>query len=156
MEDPKGKTRCKFYNSGYCKFADKCKFRHFKTICSESKCRSNTCTNRHPKLCRFKDEFRRRTSCLYIHVDNDITSNTEKELELQNFTLRTEFKELYKITKTMESKIKQISQELQGINTKYKDMRRQATIATEANEELKRQNSVLQKENSPLKNKSTM
>ena len=95
MEIFKGRTRCKQHNSGYCKFADKFKLRHFHTICRKSNCRLKTCENRHSKLCKYKTECRRRTSCLYRHVDEGVILNTGKDLKVQNITLMTELKEFF-------------------------------------------------------------
>ena len=44
---------CKHFQTGFCKFADKCKRRHEKEICQITHCSSKTCRKRHPKLCKF-------------------------------------------------------------------------------------------------------
>ena len=52
------KTKCKYYNRGYCKYKDKCTFDHFEENCKEflstGHCSiSKSCMFRHPKNCRF-------------------------------------------------------------------------------------------------------
>lgn len=44
---------CKHFQTGFCKFAERCKRRHVKEICQTTHCSSKTCRKRHPKLCKF-------------------------------------------------------------------------------------------------------
>ena len=44
---------CKHFQTGFCKFAEKCKRRHEKEICQVTHCSSKTCKKRHPKICKF-------------------------------------------------------------------------------------------------------
>ena len=70
----KVKARCKYYNSGFCKFGNNCRFSHPETVCSRPSCRDKTCDNRHPKWCRYGDQCRRKTSCLYKHEESNNNS----------------------------------------------------------------------------------
>ena len=80
---------CIFYNLGYCKFQDQCKYKHPKEICT-GQCKDRKCNNRHPKSCRYKDHCRRPTTCLYRHEDKSFeysvikakTSTLEAEIEI--------------------------------------------------------------------------
>ena len=61
--------RCKFFNSGYCKFSDHsngCKYVHPKETCTNKTCKQN-CNKRHPKRCRYGDECKRAENCAYSH-----------------------------------------------------------------------------------------
>ena len=80
MADIKKKTSCKFYNVGFCKFQDRCKFKHFKTICTKYACKDKICQHRHPKMCRYQEKFRRKTSCLYKHTDKEPNIKVEEEI----------------------------------------------------------------------------
>ena len=44
--------KCKFWNSGYCKFKKDCQFLHPEVICSEAICLEKSCKKRHPKPCK--------------------------------------------------------------------------------------------------------
>ena len=70
---------CKYYNTGYCKYANRCKFKHPKTNCPKASCSNKSCQNRHPKPCRYKDQCRRKTSCLYRHSKEEKDSKVEIE-----------------------------------------------------------------------------
>ena len=43
---------CYFFKFGFCKYVDKCKYKHEKENCEIEKCAS-----RHPKSCRYFKEF---------------------------------------------------------------------------------------------------
>ena len=76
--------KCKYYNSGYCKFSRKesgCKKYHPTYICKITKCKDKTCRNRHPKVCRFKEECRFQLHCSYTHSKPEYKRNTSKEIK---------------------------------------------------------------------------
>ena len=60
LADTKSKTKCKLYNSGFYRFNDTCKFTHFQTICNGNFCKDKKCQSRHPKLCRFKGNCKKK------------------------------------------------------------------------------------------------
>ena len=77
QEEPrktKFRRKCKFFNSGFCKRREDCRFEHPESLCEtfqgNVKCPSfRTCPHRHPKVCRdwkvgkcFRGEI-----CLYLH-----------------------------------------------------------------------------------------
>ena len=50
--------KCRYYNRGYCKYTEKCRFIHPKnSICGEylknQKCDKEECCERHPKTCKW-------------------------------------------------------------------------------------------------------
>ena len=62
-EKNKKAKRCKYFNVGYCKYKDECKFIHPKDICKgylQGKCSGSDCQGRHPKACKW---FERETAC---------------------------------------------------------------------------------------------
>ena len=62
--------KCKFNDSGYCKFGNYCRKRHFLEICPKLNCKINTCKARHPKLCKHEEncKFFKQGICAYKHV----------------------------------------------------------------------------------------
>jgi hypothetical protein len=66
--------KCKFFNSGYCKFKSDCKFSHPVEICKVylegGKCDYKLCNDRHPKVCKWLQGERgcKRIDCEYLHV----------------------------------------------------------------------------------------
>ena len=71
MVEKKIQRKCKFYNTGFYRYKDECLFIHHKTICIVKACRDKKCMDRHPKQCRYEDQCRRRTSCLYRHEEGN-------------------------------------------------------------------------------------
>ena len=55
MTEMTKKLVCKFFNKGFCKFTNKCKFEHPENKCTEESCRNKACRKRHPKQCRYKE-----------------------------------------------------------------------------------------------------
>ena len=75
--------KCPYYNTGYCKFARKesgCKNYHPKNVCKVTKCRDKTCPDRHPKVCRFKEECRFQLCCSYNHSTPEQNQNACEEI----------------------------------------------------------------------------
>ena len=96
--------KCKFHNSGYCKFGDKCMKRHFSSVCELLNC-SQECNARHPRLCKLEKrcKFNKMGICAYKHPENEetITAGLNKEIE----NLKNEVKEL---TENIEIKKEQL------------------------------------------------
>ena len=84
------KCICRYNKFGYCKFVDKCHFRHNNTICVEKNCNISECEKRHPKICIYKRDYGRCkfTPCAYSHekakataVNSDKIDKLEKKVE---------------------------------------------------------------------------
>ena len=115
MTDSKmaGGTKCKFFNSGFCKFTNKCKFIHPKSNCQNESCKSKGCQLRHPKPCRYNDKCRRQTTCLYKHNSDEknVICQLNKEIEelkKANLKLRNE-------TKITELDIEKLNKEIEKL-----------------------------------------
>ena len=68
-------TKFRYFNTGYCKYCDKCRFIHPKNICTEylntNKCEKKECADRHPKKCKWEETAggcRRKSECNYLHA----------------------------------------------------------------------------------------
>ena len=71
--------RCRYDNGGYCKYQNRCKFKHFQTVCEmflkDGKCEDKNCDNRHPKICRYwrdDKECVRNEHCKYLHKNSTV------------------------------------------------------------------------------------
>jgi hypothetical protein len=80
--------RCRYYNKGFCKYVDKCRYFHPSEICPKhlenSNCSEKKCNMRHPKLCKWsqKEVGCRRSNCDFLHVTrahNDDIKTAHKE-----------------------------------------------------------------------------
>ena len=81
------KSVCRYNKFGYCKFSDKCHFRHNDIICNDKNCNVFNCEKRHPKICTFYRDFGRckfTNFCKYNHEKQiDIKENSEKIKEME-------------------------------------------------------------------------
>ena len=68
----------------YCKYSDKCRKQHIKENCENQKCEVEKCQKRHPKTCRYYQEYERckfGEYCFYKHVQKESNQEIVKELE---------------------------------------------------------------------------
>ena len=109
--------KCKFFNSGFCRYKDECFFIHPKTICIDKTCKDKNCVDRHPKQCRYEDQCRRRTSCLYKHKE---VNHTEYEtLESSNEHLKKEIQILKFNLDKIKTKLSNVSKQEEINNSEY-------------------------------------
>ena len=114
-------TVCKFNQSGFCKFQSHCRKQHVMKICTNTQCSMVTCIYRHPRVCRYFDNFGRckfADSCAYLHKRNgnlcDIRKNQDKEIE----ELRKEVEELSKQVHDLRNILHEISNSPNQANTR--------------------------------------
>jgi len=82
---------CMFNKFGFCKYLDKCRKRHTKETCEKENCEVNKCGKRHPKTCRYFQEFARckfGEDCYYKHKQKESNYEVVKELERVKEKLR--------------------------------------------------------------------
>ena len=103
---------CRYNKFGYCKYDDKCHFKHNDVICVKKNCNVFDCEMRHPVVCRHFMNFRKCkfTNCAYKHScvidDGEIT---EKIKTVEN-----------KLTEVMnDSSVKEIEKKLAVFEKKY-------------------------------------
>ena len=72
------RRKCRYFNRGYCKYKENCKYSHASKICEEylkdGICVLDRCADRHPKHCRYwssDPEGCRYKSCQYLHVSSE-------------------------------------------------------------------------------------
>ena len=71
---PNGKKKdikkCKYFNTGYCKYKTRCRFTHPEEVCKKVKCDGKECPDRHPRQCKWVQRdggCRRINYCAYSH-----------------------------------------------------------------------------------------
>ena len=62
---------CSYFKFGHCKFGILCRKRHIETQCDSVDCSLNVCEKRHPKLCKYFQNYGRCKfmPCFYKHVE---------------------------------------------------------------------------------------
>ena len=59
---------CFRFKFGFCKFKEKCVYRHVTLVCDDHKCDVSQCEKRHPKICKFYRDYKRckfTIGCMY-------------------------------------------------------------------------------------------
>ena len=85
--------KCNFYNVGYCRYKERCSYRHPKNNCLVPACRNKSCDKRHPKDCKFQNHDRKcrhGDNCAYKHgkSDDEKTKPLENRLQEQSVLLK--------------------------------------------------------------------
>ena len=85
---PRIKTeKCQYYDSGYCKYGDKCNKIHPDKVCNDENCIGENCDKRHPNPCKFgvRCKHNKKKKCSYSHVtfasDDEKINDLEKKFE---------------------------------------------------------------------------
>ena len=69
---------CKFYKFGFCKFGDRCRYHHENTVCADDDCTIHHCSYRHPRACRFYQEYGRCKFGIYCQFSHNKLIDQEK------------------------------------------------------------------------------
>ena len=111
----------KFYQTGFCKFKEKCLKRHENQICQvQPQCTNKECEKRHPKMCRnfsAKRECSHNEKCAYSHQQPD-------NLQLKfNETVLTLISRNQQEIETLKEEVKKLENKIENIvrNNKIED-----------------------------------
>ena len=91
------KSFCLFNKFGHCKFGDICRLEHFRSICDDCDCKINTCEKRHPRECKFWNEYHRcrfGSYCSFKHKSLDVFNPTETNVENKLKIMKAKIKQL--------------------------------------------------------------
>ena len=104
--------KCKFHDTGYCKFRDHCRKRHFSDFCLLSNCKEN-CKARHPRLCRMENKckFFKKGVCAYKHV----TLANDDGIKKENQHLKEKIRELERLVSEEKIKVKNLLSEMETL-----------------------------------------
>merc|ERR1712240_341975 len=121
---------CLYNNTGYCKFKDHCRYKHYKTICEKSICRDIECKKRHPRTCRYGKncKFNTQNACAYKHEINNLSDNEETKkltekietIEEEVNSMKAEISQLKDVVKVRESQLRENSREISELKNKIK------------------------------------
>jgi chromosome segregation ATPase len=107
--DFRKKEKCLFNDSGFCKFGDKCRSVHHKSICSRKYC-DKSCNSRHPKPCRFREncKFLAEDMCAFKHSSNE---NDDKDLD----DLKRQVEQLKQENEKKQLKLTEVETDLENV-----------------------------------------
>ena len=138
--------KCRYYNQGYCKKKNNCKYIHIDIDCEED-CSLSTCTKRHRIQCKDGNEcyYFSKDNCEFLH--NNMIKKIKENIKDENRNFRTKINELAMIIETKDNQLRQKDMENQEIQYKFSQIMEQNKIASERIERLeKRVNENVQKE----------
>ena len=100
-------TLCLYNKYGYCKFSERCRRHHVNEICENNSCIISECRQRHPKTCRYFENFGRCKffPCAFKHEPRNSTPANEE----------ITIKESYKL---IENEIKEKNRKIEELSTK--------------------------------------
>ena len=135
---------CRFQNTGYCKYQDKCKFKHVSEKCG-GKCNRKTCQKRHQRPCKFSLKCKRQKSCEYSHDSNEVSEVEGLKAEVKKMT--DIIKEVVEENKKMKAQVAHLEKELQkNLEEKVKENNSKMKELVEENKSMKTKMVSLQKE----------
>ena len=135
----KHKTICRYNKFGFCKFSEKCQFRHNNSLCKDNHCKILECEKRHPKICKYKRDYGRCkfNPCSYSHESQtEVKSNSDKIESLEKKVAEMETKDpqqniselegnivhkLEAFEKSMEEKMKAYEKQIVSLNNKMRE-----------------------------------
>ena len=107
---------CQHFKFGHCKFGNFCRNRHVITICEDMNCDISLCRNRHPRPCKFYQNYGRCkfSPCSFKHEENKWEEQNrslnnlkneieEKCVEMEN--MKTEIEKLTKLCDLLSKRI---------------------------------------------------
>ena len=113
-------TLCLYNKFGYCKFSERCRKHHVNENCQNRYCKINECRERHPKLCRYFQNYGRCkfSPCAFRHeTSNIIPVNEEKDLREKLVFLENEIKAKDKKIEELATKISDLETKLSVIDS---------------------------------------
>ena len=152
--------KCRFNNTGYCKYQNECRFKHSENVCEtylrDGKCENkHSCQSRHPKPCKYwkrePKECKRKESCKYLHKDiqpsvvktleeNTNASEVDNEVEMIPVNDKETIGNTEEISGTKEEELKQL-EDVEAVNV-HNEV--EANLKSE-NEKLRQQVEKLQR-----------
>ena len=144
MEKDFSDILCKFNNMGYCKYQDKCSFKHPTDICVEVKCKEQKCIKRHPKKCRFfflRGFCKFKNDCKFSHkafgsVEIKAVQTEIEKVKKENADLRQRNNTLEAELNDKKEKIDVLQEEVKDLNVKLSKVEAEYLETKDVNETL--------------------
>ena len=134
---------CNYHKYGHCKFSETCRKFHSKENCENDECETFKCLKRHPRSCRYFEEFRRckfGEFCSFAHKikeKNDIPNEVTVDLEARIEVLENKVKDKDSEIDDLRKKVNEIEEQNEASKIEFtKTLEKVTTIvlkeATEA------------------------
>ena len=126
-------TLCLYNKFGYCKFSERCRKHHIYEICENTSCSISECRLRHPKICRYFDNFGRCkfSPCAFKHETRTSIPSNEQTTVTENYKfLENEIKEKNR-------QIDELSTKICNLETKISDIENNIGVLSTIQEKIK-------------------
>ena len=126
---------CRYNKYGYCKFGDVCRKLHIDELCVVSSCDSRTCDKRHPRDCKYYNNYIRCkfNPCKFAH--------TEKvdDMKLKEMIVKVDsIEETIKAKVEIETKIKEMDDRLESLQCEIKEIENRLIFNSKTIEKVER------------------
>ena len=114
-------TLCLYNKYGYCKFSERCRKPHVNEICENSSCIISECRQRHPKICRYFENFGRCKffPCAFKHESrNSEPANEQIAMREKYKLIENEIKEKNKQIEELLARIDSLETRIKAVETK--------------------------------------
>ena len=108
---------CQMFKYGYCKFKSVCRKQHILEKCTKSSCEINTCSQRHPAICRYLRDIHYCKFGEWCSFEHNFVDNVQgiKELTKKVKAIEKLVEEKSKIIESLEKKIIEKEENVLGI-----------------------------------------
>ena len=120
---------CLYHKYGFCKYKETCRHRHIDVVCDKHDCDHQSCSNRHPRRCRYFQQFGKckfGTYCAFLHIP---LHDDRKDLENEVNSMKAQICSLEKLgsdrdsrLEALENKMKSIEEENQKLGLEMKQI----------------------------------
>ena len=125
--------KCCYYNRGFCKFGNDCRYSHPSEVCRETSCQRRGCPKRHPKPCKnffLRKHCRFETKCKFDHFFDC------EGCENLNYLLKKEAKKSQDIIKEKDDVIAGMAVEIEKIKGEKNCLEKKVKVSKQENEKL--------------------
>ena len=112
-----GDRTCKHFQSGFCKFGERCRNQHINVLCENNQCDKLPCEKRHPKSCRFFSTFttcKFGDHCAFLHKKSETVMKIEAT-DMEIDVIKSKIEHLK--SNIVQSEIKLLKDEIEKIKS---------------------------------------
>ena len=120
---------CLYNKFGHCKFGETCQKHHLKELCEIKSCETQSCSKRHPRICKYYYEYRRCKFGSYCSFSHRASSSNTIENYDKISELERKMSSLEKTVTKSEIKIKKLEDAIDSVEVKNKKLEADLELA---------------------------
>ena len=115
---------CAYHKYGHCKYKNTCRKRHVDELCKENACVIDLCSKRHPRQCRYYQNFGRCKCGKFCSFSHDVMANTSIREEI--LAMKHRLSQLEELTFKQASDLKTMSENIDALKKENDKLRQDA------------------------------